>query len=317
MIDHPVGEARPVPPPQPRPPVVRRPRALSVTEIETWLADPYAIHAKHILRLRKLDPLDADADAMLFGTIVHDGLHRFWTETGGAWPHDAAAHIERALSATLDATEVRPGIAAWWRPRLARIAGFVAVTETVRRLFEPPPRVATELTGAWELSGPAGSFTLRGRADRIDVTSDGQLVIHDYKTGTVPSATKVRSGHAPQLTLEACMAAAGAFPGLIGETAELIYWRLSGTGSTGLDIRPIRDGKDGTVADAIAIAKAGLINLIETYDDPTKAYIAQPDPNRQVRYSDYRQLARVAEWERIGGGGDDTADRAEDSEDDA
>ena len=32
------------------PPVEARPRRLSVTEIETWLRDPYAIYARHVLR---------------------------------------------------------------------------------------------------------------------------------------------------------------------------------------------------------------------------------------------------------------------------
>ena len=35
-------------PPAPRPPVAARPRRLSVTEIETWLRDPYAIYARHV-----------------------------------------------------------------------------------------------------------------------------------------------------------------------------------------------------------------------------------------------------------------------------
>ena len=29
-----------------------------MTEIETWLRDPYAIHARHVLRLNSLRPLD-------------------------------------------------------------------------------------------------------------------------------------------------------------------------------------------------------------------------------------------------------------------
>ena len=40
--------------PRPCPPLNRRPRRLSVTAIETWLRDPYAIHARHILKLEAL-----------------------------------------------------------------------------------------------------------------------------------------------------------------------------------------------------------------------------------------------------------------------
>ena len=54
---HPVGA---VAPPTPRPPVAARPRHLSVTEIETWMRDPYQIYARHILGLRALDPIEAD-----------------------------------------------------------------------------------------------------------------------------------------------------------------------------------------------------------------------------------------------------------------
>ncbi len=44
-------EYRPSPPAAPRPPIAARPRQLSVTQIETWLGDPYAIYARHILGL--------------------------------------------------------------------------------------------------------------------------------------------------------------------------------------------------------------------------------------------------------------------------
>ena len=54
-----VDPAPPIRPPAPKPAVAARPRRLSVTEIETWLRDPYAIYARHVLKLRPLDPLDA------------------------------------------------------------------------------------------------------------------------------------------------------------------------------------------------------------------------------------------------------------------
>ena len=44
-----------------------------------------------------------------------------------------------------------------------------------------------------------------------------------------PSHKEVEAGFAPQLPLEAAMAEAGAFgPELAGETAELVYWHLTG-----------------------------------------------------------------------------------------
>ena len=54
-MDLPAGRPTPVKPPRPCPPVDARPRQLSVTAIETWLRDPYAIHARHILKLRRAE----------------------------------------------------------------------------------------------------------------------------------------------------------------------------------------------------------------------------------------------------------------------
>ena len=66
----------------------------------------------------------------------------------------------------------------------------------------------------WCCTGPAGPFTLKARADRIDV-GDGGLVITDYKTGNVEDAGQhaPSRAEAPQLPLEAAIAAAGGFTG--------------------------------------------------------------------------------------------------------
>src|SRR5207302_1829665 len=64
MFAVPDEQPKPAPAPGPRPPVSERPRELSVTEIEKWLRDPYAVYARRILRLRALDPLDAEVGPM-------------------------------------------------------------------------------------------------------------------------------------------------------------------------------------------------------------------------------------------------------------
>ncbi|MBV8591348.1 MAG: double-strand break repair protein AddB, partial [Acetobacteraceae bacterium] len=150
MLDRPVNGAQPALPPAPRPPVALRPRRLSVTEIEKWLRDPYAIYARHVLKLARLDPLDQDSDAADYGAIVHEALHRFIGKHGLDWPREAPELLQQDMQHALDRAEIRPALAAWWRPRLLRIADWVANVEAKRRQAGAPLEVATEVAGEWE-----------------------------------------------------------------------------------------------------------------------------------------------------------------------
>ena len=293
-LDQP-DRVRAVRPPQPRPALDRRPRRLSVTEIGTWQRDPYAIYARHVLALRALAALEETTDHSDYGTIVHAALARFIDGIGHAFPSDAAERCRRAMDAELDAAPIRPALAAWWRPRLHRIAGWVAMAERDRRM-DPPAQVLTERRANWDICTASGPFTLRARADRIDVLADGAVSIVDYKTGTVPAAKHQESGLEPQLTLEAAMVAAGAFgPDLAGRPMELAYWRLSGGAEAGAETPLFKRDRDRT-AEHVAAARSGLLALVARFDDASRPYLSCPDPNAVPRYSDYTQLARVAEW---------------------
>jgi ATP-dependent helicase/nuclease subunit B len=305
-MDQPDGGPRPVAPPRPCPPVTLRPRRLSVTEIETWQRDPYAIHARHILRLGALDPLDQSTEAADYGALVHAGLHRFLSEHGAAWPPDAAARLREALGYVLQRERLRPALEAWWAPRFDRIADWVAEHEARRRAKAPPVRILSELKGEWFL--PHHDFRLVGRADRIDVAADGTLTILDYKTGQPPGRQDIAAGLALQLPLEAAMARAGAFKDIPkgSETGALLYWHLTG-GHTPGEEKPIKPKLPASTAGQVAAAVARLEALIDAYDDPSRCYLSQPRPGIAPRYTDYAQLARVAEWAAL----EDDADEAE------
>ena len=291
QLDQPIA-VQPVAPPRPCPPLHLRPRRLSVTEIETWLADPYAIYARHVLRLRPLDPLEQSTDASDYGSLVHAGLSKFLHQVGVGWPADAHARLDDAMLATLGAARLRPALQEWWAPRLSRIAAWVAAEEIARRSGRRLRSLGSEVSGEWIEHG----FTLRGRADRIEVFEDGSLSILDYKTGQPPTKSAVEAGDAPQLLLEAAMAAAGAFGAAYqGPTAELVYWQLSGGYQPG-SARDALKAKPGELEAAIARAADSLRSLIAAFDDPARAYLAQPHPGRRPRFPDYGQLARVAEW---------------------
>jgi len=276
--------------PMPRPGAARRPDKLSVTQIEAWRRNPYAIYARHILRLDALDPLDQDPGAADLGSAVHQALHEFTRKHPAALPADALERLraegEAAFSPWLD----RPNVWAFWQPRFQRIAAWWLEQERERR---PLLRaIATELKAELALPGVSPPFTLTARADRIDTRTDGALAIIDYKTGQPPDKGDIALGFAPQLTLEAALALEGAFGGVTGNNiAELAYWRLSGN----------RDG--GTVervkGDPMALAAAamaGLVALVSEFGRDGATYAATPDPAFAPSYDDYDHLARTAEW---------------------
>ena len=292
------GTVRPAPPPRPCPPVRDRPRELSVTRIETWIRDPYAIYARRILRLKPLDPLDAPPDAMERGIIVHAALDAFVRQYPDELPEDAESALlaigEQVFIDTLD----RPGLRAFWWPRFRRIARWFVAFERDRRA-EGWTTLATEVRGAMSLEGPAGPFRLTARADRIECSPAGGLAIVDYKTGVAPSWRQVKAGLAPQLALEAGMAQAGVFEGVAPQAiAELLYLRLSG-GHTPGESRVL----DKDIEALAQHSLDGLRGRIAAYDDPATPYLSRPRPMFLSHVGDYDHLARVKEWASAGGEG--------------
>ena len=90
------------------------------------------------------------------------------------------------------------------------------------------PAISAEIGGKIEIPVGERTFTLRGVADRIERLTDGGYIILDYKTGAVPTEKQVRTGLAPQLTLEAAMLRDGGFKDIAagGSIAALAYVTL-------------------------------------------------------------------------------------------
>ncbi|MEL6375063.1 MAG: double-strand break repair protein AddB, partial [Pseudomonadota bacterium] len=168
--------------PSPRPPLGYRPRRLSVTAIKTWLENPYAIHAAHVLALSPLPALEGEPDAKVRGIIVHEILSRF-AQTHPNLPADIEGAFERIAVETLGALGAHPRVRALWLPRLRRFATWFAAHEPAWRT--EVERLITETAGEAHFDAPAGTFTLSARADRIEARATG-LTITDYKTGTPP-----------------------------------------------------------------------------------------------------------------------------------
>jgi ATP-dependent helicase/nuclease subunit B len=287
QIDEP-EHYRPLPSPEPRPPLHARPRRLSVTQIETWLRDPYAIYARHILELKPLDELDADPDRADLGIRIHGALDEFVHRYPRQLPADAETELIEIGRAHFGAILSRPGAWAFWWPRFQRIVRWLIAEERAHRsgVIES----LSECEGSLTLPAPGGPFTLTAKADRIDRLVAGGFLLVDYKTGSLPLNKAVKWGFAPQLPLEGAILRDGSFGAVAGAPAALEYWRLSGGVPVG-ERRPIGDDDPDKL---IQFVLDRVRSLIERFDDPATPYLAEPVPQWAPRFSDYRHLERVA-----------------------
>ena len=271
--------------PAPRPPVAARPRRLSVTEIETWLRDPYAIYAKHVLKLRALHELDEDVGPLERGTAFHRALELFVNRNPGALPDDALARliaIGNEVFADIPAAQ-----RAIWRPRFFSAAQWFLENEQARRGGIVSSH--TEVAGRMSFNAPGGAFLLTGKADRIDILTSGGAAILDYKTGGLPDKKWMLDYLTPQLPLEGAMLGAGGFAGLPKlDAQELIYLRLSGG---------LRGGEEKRFPGEMAAeAVARLAARIAWFDEQQTPYHSRIAPQSAKSEGDYDHLARVREW---------------------
>lgn len=273
----------PAPRPAPAPQNTARLTALSVTDIERLIRDPYAIYASRMLRLRALDPLRASPDARLRGNVIHNILEQFITEMPDALPPDAAQQFMKIGEAVLEAEAPWPAARHLWRNRLERMVPWYLAQEAGFRQIATPWVVEEDKT--WVV--PGLSLTLRGKADRIDLTPDNRVAVYDYKTGSVPTENEAKHFN-KQLMLEGLMARGGAFADRPLDVARLAY--------VGLGTKPdIRD--EPVDAGALDEVLGGLHKLILHYRQPLVGFTSRRAVTQTRFEGTYDHLARLGEWD--------------------
>ncbi|QEL23876.1 double-strand break repair protein AddB [Bosea sp. F3-2] len=294
--------AKPIGRPAPRPPRALQPLLLSVTEVETLYRDPYQIHARKILKLDSLDELIEDPTAQDRGRLLHNIVESFTTTYPEQLPADALGQLiaigDRLFRDFDDVPEVR----AFWWPRFLLTAGHFIRWEERRR--PGIGRIGVELfTGASFKLADGSEFRLSGRADRIELTREPALRIVDFKTGAPPSKAQVEKGFAPQLTLEAELAARSGFKGLTGPTPveAVIYMKLHHDPKGWAKDKPL-DFDGEPLADVAARHLDNLLKHLDALRSGREPYVSRRAPD-YIRYaSPYDHLARVKEWSAAPGG---------------
>ena len=280
-------------PPAPMPPLTARPKKLSVTQIETWMRDPYALYANKILRLKQLDDVDERPNAAQKGTLIHKVFERFMKlgdRRSGEAGYNQLIEIGRQV---FDEIITQPTVYAFWWPRFKDTARWFVEHEAA---WQKDYKTVL-LEDKAELFFDEFGFTLTATADRIDQNrTTGELAIIDYKTGNIPTEKRMRAGFAPQLPLEGILAQAGAFKELDAAIVErMMFWLIKGGEKPGELQEKI---KSTDISDIISDTEQGLKTLLRAFGEETTPYLSNPRP-KQAGYGDYDHLARVKEWQAM------------------
>ncbi|MGF7170026.1 ATP-dependent helicase/nuclease subunit B [Sphingobium xanthum] len=291
-IDRPVAFSLDYQRPSPCPPADARPLRIAVTDVDRLSADPYAFYASKILRLSRLEAVDADPGPAWRGTAAH-GILKRWMDEG---EHDPAllATFAREM---IEGAKAHPLLRALWQPRLLAALDWVAA-EVAEQRAAGREILFGEKRGEIRLAG----VELHGTPDRVDRLEDGSVAIVDYKSGATASVRQVEAGFSLQLGLLGLIAREGGFADVEAgtEVSGFEYWKLSKSARGAFGHKRLLTDPKGAHK---RIATERFLPLVERAFEKAatdwltgrEPFAARPHSDAPV-FTDYDQLMRLDEW---------------------
>lgn len=262
-------------PPMGMPPVEKRPRRFSISDVDRLFRDPYQVYAKMCLGLEPLAPLNEPLGAADYGTYVHQVLEQAVKQSGVTTGPDITPFLDLLLPRALT-----PEQSFLWRQTLGSQVPFIQSYLRDQQQQSLEILVEHKMTTAFEVCGHL--YELVGKADRIDRLMDGTYEITDYKTGAVPSKADVLNRDAPQLPLLAYLFER-TYPH--AHVSTLSYVSLGGK-------KIYRFTRDDLITSVVDRLKETL----QTYHTEHHGYAIHPYNAVRDAYNDYAPLERTAEW---------------------
>lgn len=281
--------------PAPRPPINARPTGFSVSGVETLMRNPYALYARKILSLSVMDPLMKKADYADRGQYIHAVLQKFTEKYPAALDDKAKENLLKIGAEILPefchSTVQYPF---WWN-RFVSVADFIVKHEQKWR--EHAKIFSIEEFGEMTITHERGETRLYAKADRIDIDSDNNLTIIDYKTGSAPSKIDIMKGFSPQLPLEAIIAESGGYSnGKKYDVDGLQHWILKKGEDSKIDSVDQQTKKLESFEDFLIETYDGVQSLMAIFADDTTPYYPVPRDDKAPKFDDYAHLSRRKEW---------------------
>ena len=199
---------------------------ISATSLEDFFACPFYYLQKHVLGIKEWDEPEAaqSVDALDLGSLYHEILEDYCKSRAPDIVSVADRHFrefeQRGVTGYATVWEIKKQIV------VEELTAFVERDRAARADWRPE-RFEEEFHGI----AVAPPVRLRGKIDRIDLSSDGARArVLDYKTGKLPRGVRddsLAGGEALQLPLY-IVAAQRLLPKVAVESASYLYFTLRG-----------------------------------------------------------------------------------------
>lgn len=279
-LRHQISEQKRLGRPHPKPPAAFRPKAISATDVEQLLSNPYIYYVNRILGLRELPSLRREMTPLLYGTAVHKVLELLAQSSSLQEDFDEA--FRKAFRDVADDLMVQT----FWYARLK--AALTALEESGLLSLPTASTILAEIKGEIELD----DMVLRARVDRLEVMPWGSARLIDFKTGALPTRKMVYEGFSLQLALEALILYKGGFRDVPpNEIERLAYIRLIG-GEKGIECLVLEEDIPAIAKRAEEILKKTFIH----FSTPSHAYFARASKTMGALPGTSSHLVRGQEW---------------------
>ncbi len=243
--------------------------AVSPTSLEHYATCGYRYFGRSLLRLREIEEPDEKQtmDPLTRGSLVHTILERFFVEqrergrpkVNEAWTHTDKSRLleiaDEVLAGARDSGQTGLDIFLQHEARTIRadLVRFLGADTLFRRETGAVPSEFEAAIPSIEVAG----VTMRGYADRVDRTPDGNKAwVLDYKTGS----TKSYEGMGPDDPLKGgTKLQLPIYLSIVGDTEEAtaLYWFITQRG--GFERRPYEaDGSDSRFPSTLEAIVEGI-----------------------------------------------------------
>ncbi|MBO7454299.1 MAG: PD-(D/E)XK nuclease family protein [Alphaproteobacteria bacterium] len=265
----------------PSPAVKFRPTTFWVSDLDSLISNPYVYYAKKILRLKELSPVNSRKN--LKGNIIHKIFDDFVKKRVR---DDKFRFLRELFEKICRERFINSENFGLWYFNVDSILKFFIdnFNDNSKNFSEIEGKIGLEILR----EDKKIQVEIASKADRLELDSDGNISIIDYKTGEIPSLKKVKDGEKIQLPVESIIASKNGFK--LGKTdvKTMSFWQLKPREKHIVYISKTRE-------DTKLICENVFEKILEILHD----YFALETPyeiNRDDKYNKiYIQLSRVKE----------------------